>query len=63
MRGMRARALVPAAIPVFMLTFAVPLVNRIDARLGTFPLLLLWIAFWVSCAPLFLYGVFRMERR
>ncbi len=60
---MRGAAIAVAAIPVFMLTVAVPLVNRIDAQLHAFPLLLLWITFWVLCAPVALYGVSRLERR
>jgi hypothetical protein len=52
-----------AAVPVFMLTFAVPIVNRVDPRLFGFPFLLVWIVLWVAATPLFLYGVLRLRTK
>ena len=50
-----------ALIPPIMLTFAVPSVNRVEARILGYPFLLAWIVFWVATAPLFLYGVERLR--
>jgi hypothetical protein len=52
-----------AVLPPVMLTFAVPLANRIEPRIFGFPFLLVWIIVWVAATPLFLYGVYRLERR
>jgi len=57
-----ARALL-ALVPVIMLTFAVPLANRIEPRLFGLPFLLVWIVFWVAVTPLFLYGVERLRAK
>jgi hypothetical protein len=46
-----------------MLTFAVPIVNRVDPRLFGFPFLLVWIVLWVAATPLFLYGVLRLRTK
>jgi len=46
-----------------MLTFAVPLANRIEPRLFGLPFLLVWIVFWVAVTPLFLYGVERLRAK
>ena len=58
----RAAAAGIAAIPVVMLTLAVPLVNRSGIQVGPVPLLPLWIAFWVFAAPAALSIVARLER-
>jgi hypothetical protein len=50
-----------ALIPALMLTFAVPLVNRVEPRVFGFPFLLAWIVVWVAATPLFLYGVERLR--
>lgn len=50
-----------AVIPAVMLTFAIPLANRVEPRLFGFPFLLVWIAGWVAVTPLFLYGVERLR--
>lgn len=52
-----------AVIPALMLTFAVPLVNRVEPRVLGLPFLLVWIAFWVAVTPLFLYAVDLLRRR
>lgn len=52
-----------ALIPALMLTFAVPLVNRVQPRIAGLPFLLVWILIWVAAAPLFLYGVERLRRK
>jgi len=52
-----------AALSPLMLTFAVPLANTLQPRVFGFPFLLVWIVFWVAVTPLFLYFVYRMERR
>lgn len=57
-----ARFLLAILSPV-MLTFAVPLANRVDPRIFGFPFLLVWIFVWVAATPLFIYGVFRLEGR
>jgi hypothetical protein len=51
-----------AAVPAFMLTFAVPLVNRVEPRVFGFPFLMVWIVLWVAVTPLCLYGVQRLGR-
>jgi Protein of unknown function (DUF3311) len=52
-----------ALIPAAMLTFAIPLVNRLEPRIFGFPFLLAWIVYWVALTPLFLYGVERLRRK
>jgi len=52
-----------AVVPALMLTFAVPLVNRIDARIFGLPFLLVWIVAWVTVTPLFLLAISRVEGR
>ena len=52
-----------AVISPIMLTFAVPLANRVEPRVFGFPFLLAWIFVWVALTPLCLYGVYRLERR
>lgn len=50
-----------ALIPALMLTFAVPLVNRVEPRIFGLPFLLVWIVLWVAITPVFLYGVERLR--
>ncbi len=57
-----ARAIL-ALIPAVMLTFAVPLVNRVEPRILGMPFLLVWITLWVALTPLFLYAVERLRQR
>jgi hypothetical protein len=52
-----------AVIPAVMLTFAVPLVNRVEPRVFGLPFLLVWIAAWVALTPLFLYAIERLRQR
>jgi hypothetical protein len=52
-----------AVIPALMLTFAIPLVNRVEPRVFGLPFLLVWIAVWVALTPLFLYAVERLRQR
>jgi hypothetical protein len=52
-----------AAIPIVALTFAVPLVNRVEPRFLGLPFLLTWIVAWVLLTPLFLWMVTRTEHR
>ena len=52
-----------AAIPVVALSFAVPLVNRVEPRILGLPFVLFWIVAWVLLTPAFLWTVGRVERR
>ncbi len=52
-----------AIVSPVMLTFAVPMANRVEPRLFGFPFLLVWIFLWVAVTPLCLYGVYRLEGR
>lgn len=52
-----------AIISPVMLTFAVPLANRLEPRILGFPFLLAWIFLWVLVTPLCIYGVYRLEGR
>lgn len=52
-----------AVVPALMLTFAVPLVNRVETRVLGFPFLLVWIVAWVAVTPLFMFGIRRIEGR
>ncbi|MBV9272004.1 MAG: DUF3311 domain-containing protein [Candidatus Eremiobacteraeota bacterium] len=49
-----------AVVPALMLTFAVPFVNRVDARVLGLPFLLVWIVAWVALTPLFLLTISRI---
>ncbi|HEY6327141.1 MAG TPA: DUF3311 domain-containing protein [Candidatus Cybelea sp.] len=51
------------AIPIAALTFAVPLVNRVEPRFFGLPFLLSWILAWSLLTPAFLWMVGRVERR
>jgi Protein of unknown function (DUF3311) len=52
-----------AILSPLMLTFAVPLANRLEPRIFGFPFLLAWIFFWVAVTPMCIYGVYRLEGR
>jgi hypothetical protein len=52
-----------AAIPIVALSFAVPLVNRVEPRILGLPLILFWIVAWVLLTPVFLWTIGRIERR
>jgi membrane protein required for beta-lactamase induction len=52
-----------ALIPAIALTFAVPLVNRVEPRIFGLPFLLVWILLWVAVTPLFLLGIERLRRQ
>ncbi len=52
-----------AAIPVVMLTLAVPLVNRVEPRIFGLPFLLVWLVVWVAVTPLFLLVIERLRRQ
>lgn len=52
-----------AAIPIAALSFAVPLVNRVDPRVLGMPFVLFWIAAWVMLTPAFLWTIGRIEKR
>jgi hypothetical protein len=52
-----------AAIPITALTLAVPFVNRIEPRILGLPFVLAWIMGWVALAPLFVWGIGRVEHR
>jgi hypothetical protein len=52
-----------AAIPIAMLTVAVPLVNRVEPRIFGLPFMLAWIAFWVLTSPIFIYTIYRLDSR
>ncbi|MDQ2816855.1 MAG: DUF3311 domain-containing protein [Candidatus Eremiobacteraeota bacterium] len=59
----RRAAFMVAAVPALMLTFGVPLANRIEPRVFGFPFLLAWIVAWILLTPVFLYAVYRLEGR
>ena len=46
-----------------MLTVAIPLANRIEPRVFGIPFLAAWIAGWVLLTPLFLFALYRVEKR
>jgi Protein of unknown function (DUF3311) len=52
-----------AIVSPVMLTFAVPLVNRVEPRIFGFPFLLVWIFLWVAVTPLCVYCIYRLEGR
>ncbi|HEU5480952.1 MAG TPA: DUF3311 domain-containing protein [Candidatus Tumulicola sp.] len=52
-----------AAIPIVALSFAVPLVNRVEPRILGLPFVLFWIVAWVLLTPAFLWTIGRVERR
>ncbi len=52
-----------AVVPAIMLTFAIPLVNRVEPRVFGLPFLLAWIVGWVAVTPLFLFAIYRLEGR
>ncbi len=52
-----------AVVSPVMLTFAVPLADRVQPRIAGFPFLLVWIFLWVAVTPLCMYGVYRLEGR
>jgi hypothetical protein len=52
-----------AAVPLVALTFAVPLVNRVEPRMFGMPMLLWWTMLWVLVTPAFLWTIGRLERR
>lgn len=63
MYSLRVRVLrvVLALTPVLMLSFAVPLVNRIEPRVFGLPFILAWIVCWVLLTPVFLFSIYRLE--
>ncbi|MDQ2872286.1 MAG: DUF3311 domain-containing protein [Candidatus Eremiobacteraeota bacterium] len=52
-----------AVVPALALTFAIPLVNRVEPRILGLPFLLAWIVAWVAITPLFLFAIYRLEDR
>jgi membrane protein required for beta-lactamase induction len=52
-----------ALVPAIALTFAVPLVNRVEPRIFGLPFLLVWILLWVAVTPLFMLGIERLRRQ
>jgi len=57
----RAATIVLAAIPIVMLTFAIPFVNRLEPRILGLPFLMAWILAWVLLTPVFLYSISRIQ--
>jgi hypothetical protein len=51
-----------AAIPIAMLTVAIPFANRIEPRVFGLPFLLAWIVFWIVATPGFLTVIARLDR-
>jgi hypothetical protein len=51
-----------AAIPVVMLTLAIPAVNRVEPRIFGLPFLLAWIVAWILLTPAFLALVAHLDR-
>jgi len=68
MRASPSLAIVPevkyllAAIPVAMLTLAIPLVNRTEPRVFGLPFLVAWIVVWIALTPAFMSAVARLDR-
>ncbi len=56
------RRYVLAAIPIAMLTVAIPFANRIEPRVFGLPFLLAWIVFWIVATPGFLTVIARLDR-
>lgn len=52
-----------ALVPAIALTFAVPLVNRVEPRVFGLPFLLVWILLWVAATPFFMLGIERLRRQ
>ncbi len=52
-----------AWLPAVCLTFAIPLVNRVEPRVLGLPFLIAWIALWVLLTPAFLWAVYRADQR
>lgn len=59
----RVLRVVLALIPVGMLSFAIPIVNRVCPRVLAMPFLMAWIVFWVVATPVFLLSIYRLEGR
>jgi hypothetical protein len=51
-----------AAVPVVMLTLAIPFANRVEPRVFGLPFLLAWIVLWILLTPAFLGAVSRLDR-
>lgn len=58
-RVVKRLSLLIAAIPVFALTFAIPLVNRDEPHIVGLPFILVWIIVWIALTPAFLWVVHR----
>ncbi|MBV9233286.1 MAG: DUF3311 domain-containing protein [Candidatus Eremiobacteraeota bacterium] len=52
-----------AAIPIVAMTFAIPIVNRVEPRLFGLPFLLCWLIAWIVLTPAALWAIGRLERR
>ncbi|MBD5634055.1 MAG: DUF3311 domain-containing protein [Candidatus Eremiobacteraeota bacterium] len=51
-----------AAVPIVMLTLAIPFANRVEPRVFGLPFLLAWIVLWIVLAPAFVAAVARLDR-
>lgn len=60
-RGMTVLRVFLAAVPCFMLSFAVALVNRDQPRIFGLPFIMAWIVLWVALTPIFLFAVERLR--
>jgi len=60
---MKAIRVALAVIPPLMLTFAIPLVNRVAPRVLGLPFLLAWILAWIILGPAFYWLIYKTEGR
>jgi hypothetical protein len=51
-----------AAVPIAMLTLAIPFANRVEPRVFGLPFLLAWIVLWILLTPAFLATIARLDR-
>lgn len=56
-------ALFLGSIPFLTLTFALPLVNRVEPIIIGLPFILFWIVLWVFLTPFILMAAYWLEKR
>ena len=60
---MKLLRLALAALPIAMLSVAVPFVNQLEPRIFGLPFVFAWIIAWVALTPLCIYAIYKMEGR
>jgi hypothetical protein len=63
MRKSKSLALLCGSIPVVMLVFALPWVNRVTPVILGLPFLLFWIVLWIVLAPPCLLAAYWLDQR